>query len=378
MQNFYKTPIPMPALDASARPARPDGSTDQNPEFSHDGGVAMHPATIGYCELSVSAALAGLLQVVAASGYRFITVTPVTHRRILAHRARQPGETMRDIFGWNLPFAADCLSPSLLALMREANVLQQDGTLYRSTVRISSIGDDLFLHSGFPTSQDDAVFFGPDTYRFARFIEQALVDAMPCKPGLRVLDIGCGSGAGGIIVARTLARCAMDASDTTDAAPSPALVMNDINAHALRLTAVNAAQAALPITIAAGDALSCVEGEFDLIISNPPYMDDEAQRAYRHGGARLGLALSVRIAGQALTRLAPGGRLMLYTGVAILDGRDPFLAELLPLLATAGCEWSYGEIDPDIFSEELDHPQYARAERIAAVGLVATRKMQAG
>jgi hypothetical protein len=34
---------------------------------------------------------------------------------------------------------------------------------------------------------------------------------------------------------------------------------------------------------------------------------------------------------------------------------------------------AYGELDPDVFGEELDTPAYACAERIAAVGLVVQR-----
>ena len=60
--------------------------------------------------------------------------------------------------------------------------------------------------------------------------------------------------------------------------------------------------------------------------------------------------------------------------MAIVHGVDPFIAELQPLLDAAGLAWSYEEIDPDVFGEELDRPVYAHIDRIAAVGMVATRK----
>lgn len=317
-----------------------------------------------------NAALVHLLQQVAASGYQFITPTPLTHERVLAQRDPN-GTTLRDIFGWNLAFAPDAIAPDLLASMNHAGVLQSSGSLLRSSIRIATLDDDVFLHSAYPTTQDSAVFFGPDTYRFARFIQQALettrwerpISASGDIPSLRILDVGCGSGVGGIVAARAFAQ-----------ADIPLVVtMNDINPVALDFTVINAQVAGVPVVIAQGDALSAVDGEFDLIVSNPPYLDDAAARTYRHGGGRLGRALSVRIAEHALTRLAPGGRLLLYTGVAIVEGIDPFLAELLPLLREADYEWSYDEIDPDIFSEELLRPVYAHADRIAAVGLIVQR-----
>ncbi|KQW63483.1 methyltransferase [Variovorax sp. Root411] len=309
---------------------------------------------------------AGVLRQVAATGYRFTTVTPLTHQRVLARRGREPGATLRDIFGWNLSFEAGAVPKALLADMERAGIVRRTGSLLRSTVRIASLGDDLFFHSAYPTVEENAVFFGPDTHRFARFIRNALSPRKTQQP-LRVLDVGCGSGAGGIAVARALAAMGTPAT----------VLMNDINPLALQYAAVNAEVAGIPVTLAQGDALSAVEGDFDLIVSNPPYLDDAAQRAYRHGGARLGRALGVRIAAESLKRLAPGGQLLLYTGVAMVDGEDPFLAEMRPLLAAPGFEWSYAEIDPDVFGEELERPVYAHIDRIAAVGLVATRTAEA-
>ncbi len=275
--------------------------------------------------------------------------------------------TWRDVFGWNLPFSPAVLTPSLLAAMQAAGVLRSRGSQLQSAVRVASIGQDLFLHSAFPTNREDAVFFGPDTYRFARFIRDALAARPLAHSPLRILDIGCGSGAGGIVAARCLTQA------SGDGGPAIELVMNDINPLALQYAQVNAALAGVDIIVAEGDALAAVDGTFDLIVSNPPYLDDGAQRAYRHGGARLGRALSVRIASESLARLAPGGRLLLYTGVAIVDGTDPFLRELQPLLEAGGFGWHYDEIDPDIFGEELERPAYAQADRIAAVGLVVNR-----
>ena len=317
-------------------------------------------------ELPQTDSLASVLRHVGDKGYRFTTTTPLTHQRLLDYRGGEPGTTLRDVFGWNLPFLAGAIAPDLLDLMTRAGILVRRGAFLKSAMRIASVDDLVFLHSAFPTIDQTAVFFGPDTYRFIRFVQShlpTLIANASMETPLRLLDIGCGSGAGGIVVARTLRRAGL-AVDTT---------LNDINPLALDTSALNAQHAGVSVNLALGDALDSVVGDLDLIIANPPFLDDAQQRAYRHGGAGLGRALSLRIAADALARLAPGGRLLLYTAVAMIDGTDPFLAELTPLLAASGCDWHYEEIDPDIFGDELSRPIYAHVDRIAAVGLVATR-----
>jgi hypothetical protein len=73
-------------------------------------------------------------------------------------------------------------------------------------------------------------------------------------------------------------------------------------------------------------------------------------------------------------RLAPGGRFILYTGSAILDGGvDQFHEALKPAVEGAGYALRYRELDPDIFSANCAEAAYADVERIAAVGAVITR-----
>lgn len=124
---------------------------------------------------------------------------------------------------------------------------------------------------------------------------------------------------------------------------------------------------------AQGDLFAAVSGEFDFIVANPPYLNDSTERAYRHGGGKWGGGLSQRIVLEGLPRLAPGGRLVLYTGSAIAAGVDGLKQDLAEYLAALGWPWSYRELDPDVFGEELDEPAYTQAERIAAVALVVQR-----
>ena len=104
-------------------------------------------------------------------------------------------------------------------------------------------------------------------------------------------------------------------------------------------------------------------------MSNPPYLNDALQRAYRHGGGDFGASLSLRILEATLPRLAPDGSLILYTGAAIVSGRDLFREAALPRLAEGGFAWTYEEVDPDVFGEELETEAYRAADRIAAVVL---------
>jgi hypothetical protein len=100
---------------------------------------------------------------------------------------------------------------------------------------------------------------------------------------------------------------------------------------------------------------------------------DDEQRLYRHGG-ELGIALALRIVAQSLPRLRPAGRLLLYTGTPIVAGVDAFFESVRPLVQPHGLQFVYEEIDPDVFGEELDRQAYARADRIAAVGLTVIKR----
>jgi hypothetical protein len=86
-------------------------------------------------------------------------------------------------------------------------------------------------------------------------------------------------------------------------------------------------------------------------------------------GARLSLDWAL----EAAERVAPGGAVLLYTGSAIVAGRDGLREALDRALPGLGCTLRYAEIDPDIFGEQLDEPGYDAVERIAAIAAVIRR-----
>ena len=74
-----------------------------------------------------------------------------------------------------------------------------------------------------------------------------------------------------------------------------------------------------------------------------------------------------------MAALGPRGRVLLYTGAAVVAGQMPLMAELADAATVHGCTLRWRELDPDVFGEELDLDAYAGVERIAAIGVVAER-----
>ena len=221
--------------------------------------------------------------------YHFITVTPDTHRLVNARSANESARDVRDIFGWNRPFSHHVLPQSMWNDLQNTEVFEplEDGR-FRSRVRFSTIDEQLILHSGFPTVTQDAVFFGPDTYRFVQHLRRFV------GAGSALLEIGAGTGAAALCFGERFKH----------------LVMTDINPRAVRCARINAALAGYTqAEVVCADIAGAMTGSFDAIIANPPYMIDPHKRWYRDGGC-LGIALTLRMVLGALPLLAPGGRLV--------------------------------------------------------------------
>jgi release factor glutamine methyltransferase len=285
-------------------------------------------------------------------GYAFITVTPETHKRVLSRNPDGLAGDLRDVFGWNRWFFPDLLPGALYAALVTANALDRRDGLCRSRLRAATFHDLVFLHSEFPTESANAVFFGPDTYRFLQALQWASRSRARC-----VLDLGCGSGAGGIFLAPFCDQ----------------VILSDINPSALHLAQVNAAinQVGSCQTVLS-DVCAQIQRPVDLIIANPPYIIDPANRLYRDGGGTYGTELSLRMVSESVRSLAPGGRLALYTGSPVVSGENIFASELKSLLHGLDADISLTELDPDVFGEELDLPAYAACDRIAVMFLTIT------
>ena len=306
-------------------------------------------------------ALLELGEWLVSRGYRFVTPTPGTHQRVNARPANAEARSLAGALGWSRPFRPGAL-PELERRLADGGMLRRDGDWCRSAVRCSTVPVDavtlppahepasLILHSAFPTLDPASVFFGPDTYRFIATVRQAL------RPARRVVDIGAGSGAGGLAIADRAQR----------------VVLADINPQALRFAGINTALAgqAERVELVESDVLGGVAGEIDAVIANPPYLADRQRRMYRDGGGALGIDLSLRIVREALARLAPSGQLVLYTGSPVVNRVHPLREALGPILATRACRARWRELDPDVFGEELEAAPYDTVDRIAVIALI--------
>ncbi|MCA1654461.1 MAG: methyltransferase [Sphingomicrobium sp.] len=299
-------------------------------------------------------ACVALLALLKERGYRFVTPTPRTHEIVLARHAGNLARSVVDVLGWSRPFELGTIDREIEGSLEHAGLLEGPPERRRATVRVSSLRDRLFLHSAYPTTACDAVFFGPDSYRFADFITVEFDRAS--SEDVTIIDVGTGAGVGAI-VARELC-------------PNARVIAIDINPAALELAQINAAAAGVRIETICGDILQGYAGPADIVLANPPYILDAGRRAYRHGGGMHGAELSARMVAAVLPRLAIDGTFILYTGSTIIAGQDRLHDAVVRLADTNGCTLFYRELDPDVFGEELERAAYADADRIAVVGAV--------
>jgi release factor glutamine methyltransferase len=142
-------------------------------------------------------------------------------------------------------------------------------------------------------------------------------------PQPRVLDVGVGSGAIALAIA--------------DEHPGAQVLAVDSSEAALALAGENRARVGVDgrVKLVHGDLLSGVDGRFDLVVSNPPYVSAEEWellqpeiRLYEPRAALVGAGMGEAIARDAQPLLHRGGRLVLESGDAQAGELAAALVEL--------------------------------------------------
>lgn len=294
-----------------------------------------------------------LLRALDAMDYDFLAPTPASHARVLEREGRETGGSLMDLLGWSLPCRRADLPEAVVGALHEAGFLElrPDG-LVAARIRVSRVFGNLFIHSRYPTVEQDAVFLGPDSHRFADYILRNL-DGLDGPQ--RILDYGAGAGVGGITAATRLVGAN--------------LTLADINPRALALAGANAAHAGVAFEAVQTEQPGHLARSYELIVMHPPFMIDTQHRAYRDGGDLFGGRLSLDWALGGIGLLAPCGRLVMHTGVSIVQGRDVVREAFAASLPADLYAMDYDLLDPDIFGDELSGEAYAEVDRIAAVGL---------
>lgn len=94
---------------------------------------------------------------------------------------------------------------------------------------------------------------------------------------VKIIDVGCGSGAIGITLAKELENAKVTCLDISDAA--------------LDVTRENAKRLNVSINVLKGDMLDYVNDKYDVVISNPPYIatDEEIEDIVKNNEPHLAL-----------------------------------------------------------------------------------------
>ncbi|WP_400205847.1 HemK2/MTQ2 family protein methyltransferase [Methanomethylophilus alvi] len=123
-----------------------------------------------------------------------------------------------------------------------------------------------------------------------------LTESLDIRIGEKVLEIGTGSGIVSI-------QCALNGAD---------VVCGDINPRAVVLARRNAAANGVDIDVRETDVYSNIEGRFDTIVFNLPYLpvEDEGELAKAWSGGPDGLGPLPRLLEGAPEHLLPDGRVV--------------------------------------------------------------------
>lgn len=158
-----------------------------------------------------------------------------------------------------------------------------------------------FFHKGMVLDVPSDIYYPrEDSLLLAKVLEKMNLKAKKC------LDIGCGSGLLSIILAR-------QGADVT---------CTDINPIAVEVTEKNAKENSVELTALASDLFENVEGKFNIIVFNPPYLPEEKneQKDITYSGGRRGRDVIERFIKDAEGYLENNGKVLLL--ISTLTGEN--------------------------------------------------------
>jgi len=156
---------------------------------------------------------------------------------------------------------------------------------------------------------------------------ETVLDLFPVPgSGIRMADVGTGSGCIALALSREFSKADIHATD--------------ISLAALEIAKANAARLELNdrVCFHNADLLEGLGGDFDLIVSNPPYVgeseEDQVQLEVRKFEPRtavfagsMGTEVIARLISQSLEKLRPGGWLVFEISGTIADEVQTFLKD---------------------------------------------------
>ncbi|MGC2477899.1 MAG: peptide chain release factor N(5)-glutamine methyltransferase [Candidatus Sulfotelmatobacter sp.] len=167
------------------------------------------------------------------------------------------------------------------------------------------------------------------------------------EPDLRIVDVGTGSGCIALALAKELPQAEIHAID--------------ISSAALEIARANAARLLMEgrVSFHQGDLLQGLSGDFDFVVSNPPYVGESEQdqvqlevRKFEPRGAVFagpnGTEVIQRLVPQAKLALRPAGWLVLEVSGTIVDQVRAFMTG-----------WNNVDVLPDLQSI----PRVVRAQK---------------
>ena len=174
----------------------------------------------------------------------------------------------------------------------------------------------------------------PETEHVIETVLQLVNGGRASSPGMRIVDVGTGSGCIALALAKELPEAEVHATDISPAA--------------LEVARANAARHQLEnrIQFYETDLLQCLErARLDFVVSNPPYVGESEQDQVQLGVRKFeprkavfagptGLEVIERLIPQAQAALKPGGWLVMEISGTMAEGVKRLLAQWIDVSVT--------------------------------------------